>query len=215
MKKFIDFCKKPLLITSSCLFFAFMVVLIVVCAVPHGKHYTAVQKLEMETGGVQINTNLQMKYEVTFLKDKKVTVKNSTLMDGKVVTAKQMFPTLTDEQLRAMGMDPDKPVVQEMNGTYRIDKGILYITLDPVEGMDIETDEMPLGKINSLKLVLDENPQSETEKLVLKCKTNVALEVTSIVFMSIAAVLVAASATLIVLDKKGILSKKEEQKEVA
>lgn len=40
MRKFINFCKKPLLIIASVFFVCFMVTLIVLCCVPHTKNYT-------------------------------------------------------------------------------------------------------------------------------------------------------------------------------
>lgn len=57
MKKFINFCKKPLLIASSAVFAAFLIVLIVVSCLSHGKTYS----LEMNMGFATMKEEIVLK----------------------------------------------------------------------------------------------------------------------------------------------------------
>lgn len=162
MKKFINFCKKPLLIVSSVLFACFMVMLIVVCNVPHGKSYT-----------VNIYEGSSMSYTFNFKKD--------NVIEFEIYAGGEFY---------------------KEEGKYKVIDGYLYIDED---GSSYEK----YGKINAFEIVLSSS-DSDLEfdfDIKLKCKTNITLRTLSIVMMSLTFVLAAGSCVIIVLDKKGLLSK--------
>lgn len=170
MKGLLKFSKTPLAIISSILFVAFMVVLMVVCLVPHGTtyHYSA----KMEFGGQSAESVAYY----TFKNAKELEIKSETKINGEV-----------SEDL---SMDP-------MIVFYKIEDGKLLIA-QTEDGLYNE-----VGKINSFE-ISGLNPTT-SEKMIMKCNTSFVLRDLSIAFMVIGGVLLAASVTLIILDKKGII----------
>ena len=86
MKGLLKFSKTPLAIISSILFVAFMVVLMVVCLVPHGTtyHYSA----KMEFGGQSAESVAYF----TFKNDKELEIKSETKVNGEVSEDLSMDP---------------------------------------------------------------------------------------------------------------------------
>lgn len=164
MKKFINFCKKPLLIVSSVMFACFMVMLIVLCNVPHGKSYT-----------VNIYEGSSMSYTFNLKKD--------NVIEFEIYAGGEFY---------------------REEGKYKVIDGYLYIDED---GTSYEK----YGKINAFEIVLSSSESdSDLEfdfDIKLKCKTNVTFRTLSIVMMSLTFVLAAGSCVIMVLDKKGLLSK--------
>lgn len=57
LKKFVDLCKKPILIASAVIFAAFMVTIIVVSCLPHANKYS--YKMELPGGSVEMTMELK------------------------------------------------------------------------------------------------------------------------------------------------------------
>lgn len=98
MKKLINFCKKPLLIISLVGFVIFMVSLITVCAIPHGKEY----KYEYAVAGQEVES------EITFKKNQIMvntwlneTLQSSTSWEYKIKNGK--LYAITDGETEYLG----------------------------------------------------------------------------------------------------------------
>lgn len=78
MKGLLKFSKTPLAIISSILFVAFMVVLMVVCLVPHGNTYTFNSKTEA------LGHTTETVYYYKFQNDKELEIKFEIKVDGEI-----------------------------------------------------------------------------------------------------------------------------------
>ena len=175
MEKFINFVKKPLVIISGALFGVFLIMLIVICAIPHGKTYSAETTITQN----QMQGNIRISVELS----DKVTLKMEYLSGD-------LFE----------GMDDEYRVITT-NGEYKIENGELFIKLDGNSDFQ-NVGKINSFKItqNEESSVLGSEGSS-----ILECTTNQALLVVSVVFMIISALVLAGSVTVLVLDKKGIL----------
>lgn len=175
MEKFINFVKKPLVIISGALFGVFLIMLIVICAIPHGKTYSAETTITQN----QMQGNIRISVELS----DKVTLKMEYLSGD-------LFE----------GMDDEYRVITT-SGEYKIENGELFIKLDGNSDFQ-NVGKINSFKItqNEESSVLGSEGSS-----ILECTTNQALLVVSVVFMIISALVLAGSVTVLVLDKKGIL----------
>lgn len=175
MNKFLNFVKKPLIIISGAVFGVFLIMLIVVCALPHGKTYS--YSFEM------MNQHL-MDIEMDFDKD-------------------TIFISMEyDEDLAKEEGIPESQRYVSVRVDYEIRNGKLYTREEDSTtfeyGGEINSfkitmsgDEMGIS-FNDLKIEL-------------VCTTNVALRTISIVFMIVSGIVLVGSLVILVLDKKGIL----------
>ena len=175
MEKFINFVKKPLVIISGALFGVFLIMLIVVCAVPHGKTYT---------WSYDIMGQHVMDMEMSFDKDTIL----MTIEYDKDVAASEGIP----ENQRRIAVKND----------YEIRNGELYTREEGATTFDY-SGKISAFKITMSGE--DMGVGYNDLKVELICHTNVAIRTVSVVFMIISALVLAGSVTVLVLDKKGIL----------
>ena len=175
MEKFINFVKKPLVIISGALFGVFLIMLIVVCAVPHGKTYT---------WSYDIMGQHVMDIEMSFDKDTIL----MTIEYDKDVAASEGIP----ENQRRIAVKND----------YEIRNGELYTREEGATTFDY-SGKISAFKITMSGE--DMGVGYNDLKVELVCHTNVAIRTVSVVFMIISALVLAGSVTVLVLDKKGIL----------
>lgn len=175
MEKFINFVKKPLVIISGALFGVFLIMLIVVCAVPHGKTYT---------WSYDIMGQHVMDIEMSFDKDTIL----MTIEYDKDVAASEGIP----ENQRRIAVKND----------YEIRNGELYTREEGATTFDY-SGKISAFKITMSGE--DMGVGYNDLKVELICHTNVAIRTVSVVFMIISALVLAGSVTVLVLDKKGIL----------
>lgn len=180
MKKFKNFCKKPLLIISSVVFAVFMIALIVVCAVPHGGKYVG------KTISTEGSDKYETRMEVTFKGDKYST-EMKFYKNGKELAAD----------------DVDFDVMPEME--YTIIDGKLFYGKVEKDDLSYKLQEKTAAKINSFKISYDKGlgllGEDETA-LELTCGANIAILVISAVFAVVGAAGLATSIVFIAKDKK-------------
>ena len=175
MEKFINFVKKPLVIISGALFGVFLIMLIVICAIPHGKTYT---------WSYDIMGQHVMDIEMSFDKDTIL----MTIEYDKDVAASEGIP----ENQRRIAVKND----------YEIRNGELYTREEGATTFDY-SGKISAFKITMSGE--DMGVGYNDLKVELICHTNVAIRTVSVVFMIISALVLAGSITVLVLDKKGIL----------
>ncbi len=207
MKKFINFCKKPLLIAFASLFGAFLIMLIVVCCVPHGNSY----KYHRDIMGKSLD------FQFSFKNGKMVSDFGESELGG--------TPGTEGQDAKSMSTD------------YKIEKGILYEIVNGQQTkigkinsfklvINIEESfeqarqdfpaELPIGP-NGETVTFDELVATFKEMLgsemEFTCATTIALRTTSIVMISVFGALTAVCVVLLILDKKGIIKYKENSNE--
>ena len=240
MKKFLKFCKLPLTIISSVVLAAALVLIIVLYSVPHGTTYSATKSQdvaelsisEMEAseaieGSVKAKITLTLKgdtakietkYDCSGLKWKKGFSDEKTLpymLEGIAEMLPEGTKIETLEDFFKFMFENFDPTAKGIEVPYKVKDGKLFISMSDEED---EIEYVETGYlIDSFKITLDEKEAEDTYfgDLEFTCGTNVALRVVSIVFMVLGALALAGSVTVTILDKKGLLTKKEETTETA
>ena len=148
MKKFINFCKKPLLIASCAIFFAFMVALIVVSCLPHGKTYT-----------------LEAKMGIASLKEEIVLKNNDTV---------EINVYINDELMTDMGAKGTYKIINKSlyvasdGSTEKIGKINAYtIDIDWAALMGEDVDAATLALLKDAKMTCKANVNFRTSAIVL------------------------------------------------
>lgn len=202
MKKFIELCKKPLLITFAVVFVAFTVLLIAAYTTPFGNTYVSSQEVDFEGVAVQVE------YKMTFVSDTEV--ETTLKVKNTAAELRPKFEELYNEEITEEEVQEEIDKMQEYNsgkGNYIKENGKLYAVYS-----DGESEErIELGDIKGYKIV-GKNILSGKEAEYV-CTSNKAPQIASIVLMSVSGALAIACVVILVLDKVGVLSKKGDKAE--
>lgn len=201
MRKFINFCKKPLFIASSVIFGLFLAMLIVVCALPRGNKYKYEGRILFESVAMELE-----------FKNGKIYADSSSM---NIMPDTQNVPECSDYKI-------ENGILYEIeNGkTVKIGKINAFKIVIDVEDLLAESkSEFPDGGI-----VVDETTGKKMtyeqlvmmlkmfmgDKIELECAMNIALHTTAIVFVSVFGTVALACLIIFVLDKKGVIKHKDE-----
>ncbi len=202
MRKFINFCKKPLLIATASVFGLFLIMLIVVCAIPRGNKY------EYNKTFFGQSINMSFSFE-----------------DGKMVADTSGMTGEEDIQVSPVEYKIEKGIlysiengISEKVGKINSFKIVVDVN-DIIENMKKEFEQGTEGSENPYEPgeIVDVEQMSQMirfifgKEIVLKCNLTIALRTTSIVFVSVFGVIAALCVVLLILDKKGVIKYKEDK----
>ena len=279
MKKFINLCKKPLLIVAAALFVVSTVLLVLGYTIPMGKTYKGTYAMDA-SGGMGVNVKISM--TITLKTNEKCLVKQTFEFDeeeavatikGKIRESILKDPSASEMTEEALKEKVDqtyessfykqmiagsKKTFDEYNKLgeieffYVVKDGKIYVSpaksdkfpeevmgmpvvesvkeLETlIEGEEGEDGLEPMFTQKGYKLVMETEgqvinldkvqegaePEYETLKYEFPCTANTAIQITSIVLMVVFGLCTAGCVTILILDKKGLLTKKEETTETA
>lgn len=206
MKKFINFCKKPLLITSLVVFGLFFAMLIVLWSIPHSNVYSFKKSMgifgKMEIEMKFKNNKLEMRANMDSLKD---------YVDFEAPETEVVFYDIYRGKLYVFENNENVEVGKINAFTIKMD------TMKTINGSKDEFYEAAKNEGYSTEQI-NEMWQQEIvgarfmfgNEIVFKCALTIALRTTAIVFISVFGAIGAICLIIFILDKKGVIKYKEE-----
>ena len=195
MKKFVNLCKKPLLILSAVVFVLFTALLVVSFITPLGKSYSGTQTVSMKDLGFSSNEKIKFSATLTLVDDK-------TLEVSSKIDAKQMKSLLKEVMGDLYNEEYINNQISELEKDSK--KQFSYTKKDGKIVSSIGTYEMKGNKL------VPAGAEKLDMQVSLVCTANSAIQITSIVLMVVSGIALAGCVVVIVLDKKGVFNKKSE-----
>ena len=202
MKKFVDLCKKPLLIASAALFVVFAVLLVVALVTPLGKTYS--YKKTAEYPGTETKVTYTQKF--TIKSKEKLEVTSKYEMSDEV---KDVFKKLgaSDADIAKMeeGDTEEYDYVRDGNKLFLGYTQKDYDALTAEEKEELAKDEETLTFKGYKILANLPKSATETEEIAFVNTVNPAVIIASAVLMGVAGVAALGCVVVLVLDKKGVI----------
>lgn len=228
MKKLINLCKLPMLIVSAVIFVAFTVLTILSYTMPIAKTFSYTEEKTEITAELKeyYGVDAKQKSTIVFLGNNVVAAYYELEFDEVAAKAAEMEYEVTEEEINESLQE-----LKEINGVvlkYEVKDGKLYIDgqeFGHFKGNKFFYHTYELDENGDTKYELDEagnlklNENGEKiaiyKDVEISNSTNSSLAIASVVLMAVSAVCLACCVTLLVLDKVGVLSKKETATETA